>query len=224
MLMNKLASREQIMDRFFDGMTLMVGGFACSGAPRELIELVIESGVKDITLISNDAGNPNIAQGRFYREQVVAECWHSHVGMNPEFGKLVEDGKVKLHITPQGSLVEKIRCGGIGAGGILLQAGLGTENEFLKERETVMVDGEEWLIEKPLHADVALVRARRSDLFGNLTYHGTMENYNSIMAMAADCTIVQADSVVDIEEIHMDMVRTPGVFVNMILDEQRRYF
>ncbi len=223
MMKNKLASKEEIMSKFFDGMTLMVGGFACAGVPRELIELVIESGVKDIKLISNDAGDPNVAQGRFYHEGIVAECWHSHVGLNKEFGELAKEGKFKLHITPQGTLVEKIRCGGVGAGGILLRAGMGTGCDFTKERQVVNVDGKDWFIETPLHADVALVRARRADLFGNLTYRGTMENYNSTMAMAADCTIVQADQICDIEEIQMDTVRTPGVFVDMILDEQRRY-
>lgn len=223
MMTNKLASREEIMAKFFDGMTLMVGGFACSGVPRELIELVVESGVKNIKLISNDAGDPNLCQGRLYHEGIVAECWHSHVGLNPEFGALAEAGKVKYHITPQGTLVEKIRCGGVGAGGILLRAGYGTGCEFTKERETVTVNGKEWFIETPLHADVALIRCRRADVFGNLTYRGNADNYNSTMAMAADCTIVQADHICDIEEIQMDTVRTPGVFVNMILDEQRRY-
>lgn len=223
MLTNKLASREEIMSKFFDGMTLMVGGFACSGVPRELIELVVESGVKDIKLISNDAGDPDLCQGRLYHEGIVSEAWHSHVGLNKEFGVLAKEGKVKLHITPQGTLVEKIRCGGVGAGGILLKAGLGTGNSFLEEREVVTVNGQEWLLETPLHADVALVRARRADVYGNLTFRGTMDNYNSTMAMAADCTIVQADHICDIEEIQPDTVRTPGVFVNMILDEQRRY-
>jgi acetate CoA/acetoacetate CoA-transferase alpha subunit len=223
MMTNKLASKEEIMSKFFDGMTLMVGGFACSGVPRELIELVLESGVKDITLISNDAGDPDVCQGRLYHAGLVKECWHSHVGLNPEFGELAKEGKFKLHITPQGTLVEKIRCGGVGAGGILLRAGMGTGCDFTKERETITVDGKEWFVETPLRADVALIRARRADIFGNLTYRGNMDNYNSTMAMAADCTIVQADHICDIEEIPMDTVRTPGVFVNMILDEQRRY-
>jgi acetate CoA/acetoacetate CoA-transferase alpha subunit len=100
---------------------------------------------------------------------------------------------------------------------------MGTGCDFTKERETITVDGKEWFVETPLRADVALIRARRADIFGNLTYRGNMDNYNSTMAMAADCTIVQADHICDIEEIPMDTVRTPGVFVNMILDEQRRY-
>ena len=225
MMQNKLADKEEIMAKFFDGMTLMVGGFACTGVPRELIELVVESGVKDITLISNDAGDPNICQGRLYHEGRVKECWHSHVGLNKEFGQLaaLDPCPFKLHITPQGTLVEKIRCGGIGAGGILLRTGMNTGTQMEKEREKITVDGVEWFIETPLHADVALVRCRRADTFGNLTYHGNMENYNSVMAMAADCVIVQADHICDVEEIQMDTVKTPGVFVNMILDEERRY-
>lgn len=223
MLKNKLASKEEIMSKFFDGMTLMVGGFACTGVPRALVELVVESGVKDIKLISNDAGDPDVCQGRLYHAGIVSECWHSHVGLNPEFGELAAQNKFNLHITPQGTLVEKIRCGGIGAGGILLRTGMNTDTDMEKEREKVTVNGEEWFIETPLHADVALVRARRADYFGNLTYRGNMANYNPIMAMAADCTIVEADHICDIEEIQMDTVSTPGIFVDMILDTQKLY-
>ena len=210
MLKNKLASKDEIISKFFDGMTLMVGGFACTGVPRALVDLVLESGVKDIKLISNDAGDPDICQGRLYHAGVVAECWHSHVGLNPEFGELAKDGKFTLHITPQGTLVEKIRCGGIGAGGILLRTGMNTDTDMEKEREKITVNGEEWFIETPLHADVALVRARRADYFGNLTYRGNMANYNPIMAMAADCTIVEADHICDIEEIQMDSPNNPN--------------
>lgn len=223
MLPNKLATKEEIMAKFFDGMTLMIGGFACSGVPHELIELVMESGVRNIKLISNDAGDPNYCQGRLYHEDRVAECWHSHVGLNKEFGVLANQGKFTLHITPQGTLVEKIRCGGIGAGGIFLRTGMNTNTDMEKEREKVTVNGEEWFIETPLRADVALIRARRADTFGNCSYRGTMENYNSIMAMAADCTIVQADQICDVGEIPSESVRTAGIFVDMILDEQRRY-
>lgn len=220
---NKLASKEEIIAKFHDGMTIAIGGFACTGAPRLLIELLVESGVKHLKLISNDAGDPNLCQGRLYHEGMVDECWHSHVGLNKEFGELAEAGKVLIHITPQGSLVEKIRCGGVGAGGILLKTGYLTGTKMEAERQKVTVDGEEWLIETPLRADIALVRARRADLFGNLTYHGTMDNFNSTIAMCGDCTIVEADHICDIEEIPMDTVRTPGVFVSMIYDTGRRY-
>ncbi len=227
MMFNKLASKEEIKAKFFDGMTLMVGGFATTGVPRMLIDLVVESGVKNIKLISNDAGDPDLCQGRLYHADLVSECWHSHVGLNPEFGKMYEEGNhFNLHITPQGTLVEKIRCGGAGCGGVLLRAGMNTNNDFendTTQREKVTVDGKEWFIEKPLHADVALVRARRADYMGNLTYRGTMENYNSVMAMAADCTIVEADHICDIEELSPDIIKTPGVFVNMILDTQKQY-
>lgn len=223
MLPNKLATKEEIMAKFFDGMTLMIGGFACTGVPQELIELVMESGVRNIHLISNDAGDPNYCQGRLYHDDRIVECWHSHVGLNKEFGELADQGKFTLHITPQGTLVEKIRCGGIGAGGILLRTGMNTDTDMERERDKVTVNGEEWFIETPLRADVALIRVRRADSFGNCSYRGTMENYNPIMAMAADCTIVQADQICDVGEIPSESVKTPGIFVDMILDEQRRY-
>ena len=224
MLPGKLATREEIMAKFFDGMTLMIGGFATTGVPQELIELVMESGVKDIRLISNDAGDPDYCQGRLYHDNRVSECWHSHAGMNKEFGELAEKKLFKIHMIPQGTLMEKIRCGGVGAGGILLQTGMNTHTDMEKEREKIIVNGEEWFIETPLRADIALIRCRRADTFGNLSYRGTMENNNPLMAMAADCTIVQADHICDVGEIPPESVRTPGVFVDMILDEQRRYF
>lgn len=222
-LQNKLASEEEIMNLFFDGMTLAVGGFASSGVPRNLIELVIKSGVKDITLISNDPGDLNIAQGRFYRERIVKECYHSHVGLNPEFNEVVNEGNLTYHLIPQGNLVEKIRCGGAGLGGVLVDTGVGTNTEYEKNAEKITIQGKEWIVETPLRADISLVRARRCDTFGNLTFHGVEENYNPIIAMAGDITIVEADLICDPTEIQMDMVKLPGVFVNYILDNERRY-
>lgn len=223
MMKNKLASEEEIMNLFFDGMTLAVGGFASAGVPRTLIELVIKSGVKDITLISNDPGDINTAQGRFYTEKIVKKAIHSHVGLNPDFTSAVEKDGVEYELFPQGNLVEKIRCGGIGAGGILLDTGLNTDPMVEAGKEHITLHGKEWLVEEAIRADISLVRARRADLFGNLTYHGVMENFNPVIAMCGDITIVETDSIVDIEEIPMDAVKTPGVFVNYILDSQRRY-
>lgn len=220
---NKLTSREEIKKLFFDGMTIMVGGFASSGAPRELIELVIESGVKDITLISNDPGDLDTAQGRFYRERIVKECYHSHVGLNPEFNDVVAEGKLVYHLIPQGNLVEKIRAQAYGTGGVLLDTGVGTGTEYELNSRKVEVDGKEWILETPLKADLALVRCRKCDTFGNMMFHGVQENYNKIMAMAGDVTIVEADLILDPTEVLMDAVKVPGVFVDYILDNERRY-
>ncbi len=223
MLKNKLASEEEIMSLFFDGMTLAVGGFGSTGAPRQLIELVIKSGVKDITLISNDAGDRDVAQGRFYTAGIVKHAIHSHVGLNPDFSRMAQEGKFTYELFPQGNLVEKIRCGGIGAGGILLDTGLNTDPMIEEGKTKITLHGKEWLIEEPIRADIALVRARKADYFGNMTYRGVQANYNPVIAMCGDITICEADMICEIEEIPMDEVKTPGVFVDYVLNTQRRY-
>lgn len=223
--MSKLVTKEQILEKFHDGMTIAIGGFACTGTPRTLIDFLCESGVKNLTLISNDAGYPDVCEGKLYTRHMVVKSYHSHVGMNPLIGEYSQSGELDLHLTPQGSLMEKIRCGGIGAGGILVKTGIGTDIEkSTEDRELVEIKGEKWLVEQPLRADVALIRARSTDLNGNLTYHGTMRSTNPLVAMCADCTIVEADNIMDDDEIRPDDVVTPAIFVDMIYDNQRRYF
>ena len=220
---NKLTSAEEIKKLFFDEMVLAVGGFASTGVPRQLIELVIESGVKDITLISNDPGDKNLAQGRFYTEKIVKKAIHSHVGLNPDFNRAVEEDGVEYELFPQGNLVEKIRCGGIGAGGILLDTGIGTDPMVEDGKQRVTIRGKEYLVEEAIRADIALVRSRICDTFGNMTYHGTMANYNPVIAMCGDITIVESDFICDVGEIQPDHVTTQGIFVDYILDTERRY-
>lgn len=211
----KLRSRDEIIAQFRDGQTLMCGGFANHGTPNELIQCVLDSGAKHLTLISNDTGDADLTVGRLIHHRRVDKVVASHVGMNTETVALIEAGEIEVEFVPQGTLMERIRCGGSGLGGVLTRTGLGTIME--EGKETIAVDGETYLLETALRADIALVRARKADPLGNLAYRGTSRNTNPLVAKAADLTLVDADLLVEVSELDVDEIVTPGVFVGMIL-------
>lgn len=214
--MNKLASKSEIMKLFHDNMTLMCGGFANRGNPKKLIDMVVESGVQNLSVISNDAGDPDLTVGRFIRSGQAKKLTASHVGMNPELGEAVLAGRMKLELSPQGTLAERIRCGGTGMGGVLIKTGLGTVIEEGKEK--IEVNGQTYLLELPLTADFALVKAYKADTMGNLVYKGTQRNFNPIVAMAGKTVIVEAEEIVPVGSLDMDEIHTPGVFVSLVWD------
>lgn len=214
----KIVSFEEITRLFEDGQTLICGGFANCGVPNRLIQCVIDSGARHLTLISNDSGDADLTVGRLIHHGLVDKLIASHIGRNTETVALVEAGKIKLELVPQGSLAERIRCGGSGLGGVLTKTGLGTLVE--EGKQTVVVNGELFLLETALRADIALVRARTADPLGNLTYRGTMRNFNPLVAKAAQLTLVDADMLVDIDELGVDRIITPGVYVDKILTIQ----
>lgn len=211
----KFRSRDEIIALFKDGMTLMCGGFANHGTPNNLVQCVLDSGAKHITLISNDSGDANMTIGRLIHHGVVDKLIASHIGMNTQTVALVAENKIDIELCPQGSLAERMRCGGSGLGGVLTKTGLGTI--AAKGKKVIEVDGEEYLLETPLRAEVSLVRARMADPLGNLTYRGTSRNFNPLVAKASDITVVEADLHMEINEIPIDSIVTPGVYVDMIL-------
>lgn len=215
---NKFALPDEIIALFADGQTLMCGGFANHGVPNRLIDCVIASGARHFTLISNDSGDADLTVGRLIRHGLVDKLIASHIGRNTETVALVAEGKIELELVPQGSLAERMRCGGSGLGGVLTRTGLGTMVD--KGKQHIEVDGEEWLLETPLRADIGLVRARTADPLGNLTYRGTMRNFNPLVAKAARLTLVEADMLVDVDELGVDDIATPGVYVDKILTIQ----
>lgn len=215
---SKFALPEEIIALFKDGQTLMCGGFANHGVPNRLIDCVIASGARHFTLISNDSGDANLTIGRLIHHGLVDKLIASHIGRNTETVALVAAGKIALELVPQGSLAERMRCGGSGLGGVLTKTGLSTVVD--KGKQHIEVDGEEWLLETPLRADIGLVRARTADPLGNLTYRGTMRNFNPLVAKAANLTLVDADIQVDVGELGVDSIVTPGVYVNKILKLQ----
>ena len=212
---DKYTNKEKIVRLFKDGQTIMCGGFANHGVPNKLIDCILESGARHLTLISNDSGDADLTIGRLIRHGVVDKLIASHIGRNTDTIQLVEEGKIDLELVPQGSLAERIRCGGSGLGGVLTKTGLGTM--VAQGKQVITVNNEAYLLETALRADIALVRARTSDPLGNLTYHGTMQNFNPLVAKASAITLVDADMHVDIGELPLDSIITPGAYVNYVL-------
>jgi acetate CoA/acetoacetate CoA-transferase alpha subunit len=215
---SKVVSKSEIMKLFKDNMSIMCGGFANKGNPNKLIDMVVESGIQNLTIISNDSGDPDLTIGRFVRSGQMKKLIASHVGMNPEMGQAVLAGKIELELSPQGTLAERIRCGGAGMGGVLVKTGLGTVIEEGKQKLTI--DGQAYLLETPLTAEIALVKAYKADTIGNLVFKGTQRNFNPLVAMAGKTVIVEAEEIVPVGSLNMDEIVTPGLFVSMIWDNK----
>jgi acetate CoA/acetoacetate CoA-transferase alpha subunit len=197
-----------------DGMTVMVGGFMGVGTPQGLITAMLEADVKDITLIANDTAFTETGVGPLIVGHKVSKVIASHIGTNPETGRQMIAGEMDVELVPQGTLAERVRAGGSGLGGVLTPTGVGTVVEESKVK--IMVDGREYLLEKPLRAEVALLKAHKADKAGNLIYHRSARNFNPLMALAADLVIVQVEELVEIGEIDPDEVMTPGILVDKI--------
>ena len=196
-------------------MTIMVGGFLANGTPETLIDALVAKGVKNLTLICNDTAFPDRGAGKMVVNKQFKKIIASHVGTNPETGKQMNSGETEVMLVPQGTLAERIRCGGAGLGGFLTPTGIDTEVEEGKRKMTV--EGREYLLELPLRADVALLYGSIVDKAGNIVYTYTQRNFNPIMAMAADLVICEADTIVDVGEIDPNNVMTPGIFVDYIV-------
>lgn len=215
--MNKLISIEEAISKVKDGDTIMVGGFLANGTPLKLIDALAASGVKDLTLICNDTSFVDKGVGKMVVNKQFKKIIASHVGTNRETGNQMNSGETEVVLTPQGTLAEQIRAGGAGLGGVLTRTGVGTLVEEGKEKVTV--DGVEYLLEKPLRADVAFIYGTKVDTFGNIFYYGSTPNFNVLMATAADVVIVGAEEVVEKGELDPNVVKTPGIFVDYIVEE-----
>jgi acetate CoA/acetoacetate CoA-transferase alpha subunit len=213
--MNKVVIPVELKPLFKDGMTLMIGGFLGCGTPHKIIDILIELNVKDLTIIANDTSFADKGLGRLVVNGQVKKVITSHIGTNSETGRLMNEGKMEVQLVPQGTLIERIRCGGAGLGGVLTPTGVGTIVEEGKQKLTV--EGKEYLLELPLRADIAIIKGSITDEFGNTFYRGTTKNYNPIIATAADIVIVETEELVKIGELDADHVMTPGVFVDYIL-------
>lgn len=212
---NKIVELKKVKSLFKDGMTIMIGGFCNCGTPDRLIDLLVRLNVKDLTIISNDTGYPNKGVGKLIINNQVKKVIASHIGTNPETGKKFFNKELELELSPQGTLVERIRAGGSGLGGVLTQTGLGTLVERGKRK--ILIGGKEYLLELPLKADIALVKGSIVDEEGNIFYKGTTKNFNPYMAMAAKTVIVEAESLVKCNELEKEETATPGVVVSYIV-------
>ncbi|PID68032.1 MAG: branched-chain amino acid dehydrogenase [Flavobacteriia bacterium] len=197
-------------------MTVMIGGFIGHGIPERVIDQIVESGVKNLTLIANDAGFPDRGCGKLVALGRVKKIIASHIGTNPIAGDKMNNGEIEIEFSPQGTLIERIRAGGAGLGGVLTAVGLGTVVE--EGKEIINVDGKDYLLEKPLRADVALIYASVGDEIGNLIYKGTMQNFNPVIAMAADTVIAEVEDIKPKGSLSPETIHTPNIFVDYIVN------
>jgi len=213
--MKTFIKREEIKDHLFDGMSIMVGGFMCIGTPEVIVDEIVKSNVKDLTIICNDAGLPGKGVGKLIENGQVQKLVASHIGLNPMAGQLMGEEKLIIHLIPQGTLAEKIRAGGAGLGGFLTPTGLGTIVE--KGKDILKVDGKEYILELPIRADLAILYGTTVDTHGNVLYTKTTRNFNPLMATATDNVIVQARQVIDV--LDPDTIHTPHIFVDYVVKE-----
>ncbi|BAS47371.1 acetyl-CoA:acetoacetyl-CoA transferase subunit alpha [Aggregatibacter actinomycetemcomitans NUM4039] len=193
----------------------MFGGFMGIGTPEKLVKEILDSGVKDLTLIGNDTAFVDTGVGPLITNNRVKRVIASHIGTNPETGKKMIAGEIDVELVPQGTLAERVRAGGAGLGGILTPTGVGTVVEEGKQK--IQINGVEHLIELPLKADLAIVRAKKADEAGNLVYELSAQNFNPLIALASKTVIVQADQVVKTGDISPDAVVTPAALVDYIV-------
>lgn len=214
-LPDKTCTMEGAIARIRDGDTVMVGGFGVPGTPMSLIHALVAHGARDLTVIKNDANEPGMGIDHLLHSGQVARLITTHLGLNAHAIALMNAGEIEVEFTAQGILAERIRAGGAGIAGVLSDVGIGTE--LARGKQIVEVAGKPHLVETALRADVALIHADRADAFGNLAYCATARNFNPVMASAARCVIVEAETVVPCGGLAADAVHTPGVFVDHVV-------
>lgn len=206
---------EALAGKLRDGMTIMAGGFGLCGIPENLIYAIRESGVKNLTFVSNNAGVDDFGLGLLLQTGQVRKMISSYVGENKTFEKLFLTGKLEVELLPQGTLAERIRAGGAGIPGFYTRTGYGTPMAEGKETR-VFEDGHTYVLERGLRADMAIVKAWRGDTHGNLQYRKTARNFNPMMATAADFTIAEVEQVVPVGDLDPDHIHTPSIYVDRI--------
>jgi acetate CoA/acetoacetate CoA-transferase alpha subunit len=206
---------EQAIELIPEGASLMVGGFMGVGTPERLMDELVRQGRRELTVIANDTAMPGRGIGKLIAARLVRKVIASHIGLNPETQRLMLAGEMEVELSPQGTLIERIRAGGYGLGGVLTRTGIGTLAEDGKPK--VEIDGETWLLERPLRADFALVHAFLADYTGNLSYALTARNFNPLIAMAAGAVIACADNIVPTGVIAPDHVMTPAPLIDYLV-------
>ena len=214
-IISKIATVEQALESVSDGTHLMYGGFGGIGTPATLIEGILQKGVQELTLTGNDAGYPDLGVGRLISHSRVKRLQTTHIGSNPVASRQMMEGRLAVEFYPQGVLAEKIRAGGVGIAGILVDVGLEGVDRTWKQQ--VIVAGRTYWIEPAITADVGIVYARVADTFGNLIYEKGARNLNPLVAMAADVTIAEVEEIVPVGDIDPERIVTPGIFVDYIV-------
>ena len=200
-----------------DGATVMIGGFGGAGQPNELIDALIAQGARDLTIVNNNAGNGETGLAALLKAGRVRKiiCSFPRQVDSQVFDGLYRSGQLELELVPQGNLAERIRAAGAGIGGFFTPTGYGTE--LAKGKETREIDGRMYVLEAPIHADVALIKAERGDRWGNLVYRKTARNFGPIMAMAAKLTVASVHDIAELGELDAEAIVTPGIFVQRVV-------
>ncbi len=216
--MAKITDVESNKKLFTNNMTLMIGGFLGVGEPQKLIDQVVESNVKNLTVIAvagEYPGGGGVGIGKLSENKQIKRFITSHIGTDPSMVAQYNSGELVVEFNPMGTWIERIRCGGGGLGGVLTPTGFGTEVE--DGREKITVEGKEYLLFPPLRADIAIIKAHKADKAGNLLYKGLSINSNPVIATAADYVIAEVDEIVDIGEIPYNQIGTPGIYVDAVV-------
>ncbi|HKL12847.1 MAG TPA: 3-oxoacid CoA-transferase subunit A [Halanaerobiales bacterium] len=218
--MQKVVELQDLDGLFKDNMTLMIGGFLNCGTAETVLEYLNDFDLKNLNIIVNDAGFNYKSKGKFLANTDIKKMITSHIGTNPDIGKKMNSGEIDIDLIPQGNLVEQIRCEGAGLGGVLTPIGIGTKAE--EGKEVMEVDGEKYILAKPLAADIAIIKAWKADESGNLIYRYSARNFNPIMAMAADTVIVEAEQVVKNGELNNNNIETSNIFVDYVIESDKQ--
>lgn len=215
-------SFDEVVSDIKDGSTIMVGGFGLCGIPENSINALVKSGVKDLTVISNNCGIDDFGLGLLLKNKQIKKMIGSYVGENKEFERQVIEGIIEVELTPQGTLAEKIRAGGAGIPAFFTPAGVGTQIAEGKEIRTF--NGKEYVLEEALTADFSFVRALKGDKMGNLIYNKTARNFNPIIAAAGNVTIAEVEEIVEVGELDPNYIHTPSIYVQRIIqgDQEKR--
>ena len=211
----KTISLEKSVAMIPDGASLMIGGFMAVGTPERVVDEILRQNKRDLTVIANDTATPSKEIGKLVAAKSLRKAIVSHIGLNPETQRQMMAGELEVQLVPQGTLIERIRAGGFGLGGILTQTGIGTLAQ--EKKQFIQVDGKSFLVETALRADFALVQAFVADYLGNLGYALTARNFNPVIAMAADTVIVSSDNIVPVGVIAPDQIMTPAPVVDYLV-------
>lgn len=213
--MNKLLTAEEAVRHICDGDRIMIGGFGLRGCPDELVDELVRSRRKELTIVSNDLGSPNQGLGRLLTNGQVKGLIGSYYNWNPEAIEAYNKGKISVTLVPQGTLAESMRAAGMGIPAYYTPTSAGTDLE--KGKEVREFNGRKYVLEEAIHTDVALIRAKKADTLGNLVYSKTARNFNPVMAMAATYTIAEVDEIVEAGELGPEEIVTPHIYVNAIV-------
>jgi len=218
-LLRKVTSVTDAVTLIPNGAVLMVGGFMGAGTPPRLIDELVRQGKHELTVIANDTARPGVGIGKLIDAKLVRRVIASHIGTNKETQRQMIEGEIDVELVPQGTLVERVRAGGFGLGGVLTSTGVGTV--VAEGKRSIEIDGLTFLLELPLSADFSLLNARRADYYGNLEYALTSRNFNPVMAMAGRVVIAEPDEIVPVGAIPPDAVVTPSALVHHLIGAAR---